>query len=151
MIYIWAGRQFVTDVMANLRICRGRTKSGVWTMPETTTVNREIGLIEVDSFGVVTIADWEKTFAEILEINRIHGFDKVLVDTSRQVSIPETFTIFEFGQLLSNQSRFMKYAIIVGDKTSFGQKFLETVTLNRGANYSVFTEKPPALEWLLSG
>ena len=116
-------------------------------MPEEITVIKELGIIEVFSYGKVTREDSESSMASLEKIINETNFTKVLADTRKQESAPGTMDIFNFGELLP---RSIKIAILATGEQSTAQdvKFAENVAYNRGVNIKTFTSKEKALEWL---
>lgn len=118
-------------------------------MPEDVTINKELDIIEVYSYGNVTGEILDATVKQIKRIEKETGINKVLVDTTKQKSMPDTITLYEFA---NNLPRDFMYAIVISEKQSTKpeQDFFETVAHNRGFVVNEFTSKEEAIAWLKS-
>ena len=118
-------------------------------MPEDIIINRDLGIIEVHSYGNVTGDTLDASLTKVKQIEENTGIGKVLVDTTEQDTMPSTFTIFQFAEKLPRDFRF---AIIVSEKqaTRLDQDFFETVARNRGFIVKEFISKEKAIAWLTS-
>ena len=116
-------------------------------MPENITINKELGIIEVHSYGDVTRDDLELSLATINQIAEDTGIRMVLVDTTEQETIPTITDTFYFVVKLPETFRF---AIVVSEKQSSkdDQDFLDTVAYNRFINVKEFFSRKEAVEWL---
>jgi hypothetical protein len=116
-------------------------------MPEQITVRKELGIIEVDSYGSVTREDSLSSLAALEELMKETGITRVLSDTRKQESTPSTVDIFDFGAHLPQS---MKLAVIVSERqpTAHNVAFVDDVAYNRGVNIKVFGSRSEALEWL---
>jgi len=115
-------------------------------MPENVKINKELGIIEVNSFGEVLKDDIISSFVSVEKISIETEIFKVLVDTREVTSFPKTIDIFSVAA--SKVPRGIKFAVIVGDAKT--PKFFETVARNRGFFMQNFRTKDEALKWLLS-
>ena len=118
-------------------------------MPETITVNKELGIIEVLSYDDVTHEDTMASVATIKRLKAETGITKVLSDARKQKSVPDTTDLFEFA---SSLPRDMKIAIVVSfeQPTVDDVSFLDAVASNRGAVIKLVTSKQQGLDWLKS-
>ena len=119
-------------------------------MPETVTVLEDQGIIEVRSFGEVSAEDWQKSVDIVMELVRDRGLTKVLVDSLDLVSIPRTWTLYEFGNLLA-AIKFppsVRIAATIQGPLREDLKFIETVATNRGRQLKVFGSIDEAITWL---
>ena len=115
-------------------------------MPENVKINKELGIIEVNSFGEVSKDDIVSSLVSVDKISIETEISKVLVDTREVTSFPKTLEIF--GVAESKVPRGIKFAVIVGDAET--PRFFETVARNRGFQMQNFRTKDEALKWLLS-
>jgi hypothetical protein len=119
-------------------------------MPETVTVLEDQGIIEVRSFGEVSADDWQKSVDVIMELVLDRGLTKILVDSLDLASIPSTWTLYEFGNLLA-ASTFppsVRIAAVIQGPLREDLKFIETVAINRGRQIKVFGSMERATAWL---
>jgi hypothetical protein len=119
-------------------------------MPETVTVLEEQRIIEVRSFGYVSAEDWEQSVDTVMELVRDRGMTKVLVDSLDLVSMPRTWTLYEFGNLLA-ATKFpasVRIAAVIDGPLRENLKFIETVAINRGRQIKIFAAIDEALDWL---
>ncbi len=116
-------------------------------MPENITINKELGIIEVHSYGDVTREVLDLSLVTLKQIAEDTGIRMVLVDTTEQETMPTITDIFYFVVKLPETFRF---AIIVSEKQSSkdDQDFLETVAYNRFFNVKEFFSRKEAVEWL---
>jgi hypothetical protein len=116
-------------------------------MPDEVRLNEEMGIIEVNSYGVVTKDDILGSIEKIQQIQSESGIDKLLVDTTRQETLPSPIEIFE---LFSVYPREIKTALLVNTSqtTAKDVEFVETVALNRGKHMKVVHDREQALQWL---
>ena len=118
-------------------------------MPDKVVYNRELGVIEVDSYGVVTRDDISGSIEKIQQIQREQGVNRLLVDTTRQDQIPNSIDILE---IFSNYPDDIQTVLLVeGEQATEEDVYLvETVAVNRGKNIKIYRDREKALEWLLS-
>lgn len=116
-------------------------------MPEKIIVNKELQIIEVISVGTITIDDMSSSLTAVEKISSETGFTKILVDTTRETSFPSIIQAHGFASKLP---RGIMFAIIAkkGQPTQERVRFTETVAINRGFMFQLFTSKNEALEWL---
>jgi hypothetical protein len=119
-------------------------------MPETVTVLEDQGIIEVRSFGEVSADDWQKSVDVVMELVRYRGLTKILVDSLDLVSLPKTWTLYEFGNLLAsiNFPPSVRIAATIQGPLRDDLKFVETVATNRGRQLKVFGSIDEAIAWL---
>jgi len=119
-------------------------------MPETVTILEDQGIIEVRSFGDVSAEDWQESVDTVMELVRDRGMTKVLVDSLDLVSMPRTWTLYEFGNLLA-ATKFpasVRIAAAIQGPLREDLKFVETVATNRGRQMKVFGAIDEAIAWL---
>jgi hypothetical protein len=116
-------------------------------MPDEVRLNGEIGIIEVESHGVVTKEDITSSIRQIQQIQEETGISRLLVDTTRQDILPGPIEIFE---IFSVYPREIKTALLVdrSQATARDVEFVETVALNRGKQVRVCYDREEALRWL---
>ena len=116
-------------------------------MPENITVNKELGIIEVDSYDRVSHEDSMVSLATLQTLMAETGIRKILSDTRRQNFHPDMFKVYDFGKRLPNNARI---AVIVSQPqpTAEAVSFLENVACNRGVHIRLFGSRNEALEWL---
>lgn len=116
-------------------------------MPDKIKINEESGIVEIISFGAVSKRDIESSIAKTNQINEEIGINKVLVDTTEQDSMPNTFDIFS---LFSQFPRDLRVALLANQDQPTSQEILfsETVAVNRGLTVRVFKSREEALSWL---
>ena len=117
-------------------------------MPETVSLDKELNVIRVRSWGDVTIADWNGSKDKIIDLSSETGVSEVLVDVTEQSSAPSTLDIYDFG---SEWPSAIRVAIVTGDATREDQEFLENVAMNRARPMRTFDEIDEALFWLQNG
>ena len=118
-------------------------------MPDEVRLNRELDIIEVESFGVVTREDISGSIQQIQRIQEETGVNRLLVDTTRQKTLPDAIEIFE---IFSVYPREIRTALLVdkSQATARDVEFVETVALNRGKHMQVHYDREKALRWLNS-
>jgi len=116
-------------------------------MPEDISVNKELGIIEVQSYGEVTYEDTLSSLATLEESMGQSGITKVLADTRNQEFRPSTAHVYDFGARLPRDA---KIAVIVSQEQPTGQdvSFLCDVAQNHGVDVSLFWSRSEALDWL---
>ena len=119
-------------------------------MPETVVVREDLQIIHVDSYGDVTIEDLESSLDAVLQIRRERGLTKVLVDASKETSLPSLMRIYDFGSNVAANLRGVRIAVAISPHTQEDLSFMETVARNRGALVAVFVSVDAALAWLMS-
>ncbi len=119
-------------------------------MPDKIRVLEDRGIIQVQSYGVVTKEDIAESITKVRQILDTEGISKILVDTTRQETMPSTIGIFE---LFSTFPREFMLALLIqpSQATAEDISFAETVGLNRGIQVKVFYEQGHALQWLDNG
>ncbi len=117
-------------------------------MPIRVTLNRQIGVIEVNAHGDLLRSEMEEANVEILRIYREKGINKILGDATKVEKAPSTADSFE---VWSEFPREFRHAIVlrVSDPTGENASFIENVGVNRGQNMRVFETREDAIRWLL--
>lgn len=116
-------------------------------MPENITINKELGIIEVHSYGNVTREDLDLSLVTVKQIKEDTEIKRVLIDTTEQEKMPSIMDIFEFVEKLPETFRF---AIVASEKqpTKDNHDFLETAAANRLLNVKKFFSRKEAIDWL---
>lgn len=116
-------------------------------MPDELYVDEATSIIKVRSYGIVSKNDIADSMEKTRQIMEQKGINKVLVDTLDQEKMPGTFDVF---QLFSTLPQNLRAALVVQENqvTAEGQKFAETVCLNRGIQVRIFRSTDEALHWL---
>ncbi len=116
-------------------------------MPENITINKELGFIEVHSYGDVMREDIDLSSATVNQIGEDTGIRMVLIDTTEQETMPNIMDIFGFVEKLPETFR---CAIVVSEKqpTKDNQDFFEPVAVNRCFNVKEFFSRKEAIDWL---
>ena len=117
-------------------------------MPETVSINKRLGVIQIDSSGDVDKRDLYSSLQSVLEIVEKTGLKKVLVDTTKQTKLPTIQVLHRFGKELSTRARMLKHAVTVSQLPHNDLQFIETVSVNRGVNMRIFDSVDHALAWL---
>ena len=119
-------------------------------MPETVTVLEDQGIIEVRSFGEVSAEDWQKSVDVVMELVRSRGITKILVDSLSLVSMPKTWMLYEFGNLLATPHfpPSVRIAAVIQGPLREDLEFIETVATNRGRRMRIFDSMDEATAWL---
>jgi hypothetical protein len=118
------------------------------TMPETVSINKRLGVIQIDSYGDVDRRDLNSSLQSVLEIVEKTGLKKVLVDTTKQTKLPSILNLHHFGEELSTRARTLKHAVVISQLLHEDFQFIETVSVNRGVNMRIFDAVGDALAWL---
>lgn len=116
-------------------------------MPDRVELNAALGIIEIESFGVVTKADILDSIEKIKQIQEDTGVENLLVDTTGQETLPNPIEIFE---IFSVYPREIKTALLVVESqaTARDVDFVETVAANRGKRMKIFHDRQQAQDWL---
>lgn len=117
-------------------------------MPETVMINKRLGFIQIDSSGHVDRTDLYLSLQSVLEIAENKGLKKVMVDATKQTSLPSILDLFQFGTELSNRAKALKHAVVVSKQPHEDLDFVETVVVNRGVRMRLFDSVVNAAAWL---
>lgn len=117
-------------------------------MPDIVTINKELSLIEVRSFGIVSADDIYGSLKKIKTAVIETGINKVIVDTTEQKQMPGAINIFQIFSTIPKDVE--KFALLVGEgqSTADDLKFAENVAVNRGTFMKLFKSRDEAIEWL---
>ena len=116
-------------------------------MPDNVVLNKELGIIDITSYGIVTSRDIIDSINKIEGFFKESGINKVLVDTTTQEQMPGTVGIFK---LFSTMPKAYIYVLLVKENqlTEEDLQFAETVAVNRGVQMKIFYDREKALKWL---
>ena len=116
-------------------------------MPDAIRVNEDRGVIEVQSYGMVSEEDIAGSITQVRHLFHSKGMSKILVDTTQQKTMPSTIGIYE---LFSTFPPELRLALLTqkSQATAEDLLFAETVGMNRGVRVKIFHEKEAALQWL---
>jgi hypothetical protein len=117
-------------------------------MPEALSIDSEYGVILIDSFDHVEKDDLSQSLELALQIANDQGLNKIMVDATRQTSLPSIMPLYSFASELSRRACGLKHAIIVAEQSRKDMRFIETVAGNRGAIIQIFSSRDDALSWL---
>jgi hypothetical protein len=116
------------------------------------TTDNENKIIEITTEGIADKEGSMEMAKIIVETMRHHRFTKAIIDHRNISSISgNVMDIYERPKLfrLIGMLLGIKLAAIINPAHAEHFKFLETVSLNQGYRYSVFYDKPSAMNWLL--
>lgn len=117
-------------------------------MPETVTVDEDLGIVRIESYGDVNAEDFRATLELALRFHEERGLTKGFVDATKVTSYPSTSSIFDFGSRAAASLKGIKVAIAAPPGMLDDPVFFETVARNRGAKLMVFDSPDAALAWL---
>ena len=119
-------------------------------MPETVTIDENLGIVRIESYGDVTAEDFKATLAPALRIHKERGFARGFVDATKVTSYPSTIPIYDFGTHAAESLGGLRIAIATpAGRFDDAPSFFETVARNRGAHVRVFDSEDAALAWLM--
>jgi hypothetical protein len=116
-------------------------------MPEDVKMNTELSIIEVRSYGDVSIRHLRSSREWVELIMKQTGFTRVLVDATELKTLPDAESLNEFGYSLPFSA---KFAAVLPE----GQEIAENVALilkaldKQGGIAKTFASKKQALAWL---
>ena len=114
-------------------------------MPETVEYSVGDEIIQVKSWGDISADEWLATSKEVLRIHDEDDVKLVLVDATRQTSIPPVGEIYEFAKFWNPN---IIVAVVANKTTIENQKFHQNTALNRGKIIQVFESRDSAIDWL---
>jgi hypothetical protein len=116
-------------------------------MPEHIKLNKELGIIEIDSHDKVSYEEGMASLASLQTLIAETDIRKILVDTRRQKFRPDLFKVYDFAKRLPSS---VEIALIVSQEqpTVEAISLLDDVAHNRGVNVRIFGSRSEALEWL---
>ena len=116
-------------------------------MPEKVFVNEELGIIEVESYGVVAREELFRSLEQIKVLAKETGIHKVLVYTPNTEQLPSYLELDDFGAAIPP---YLKVAVVVavGQPTERKALFVVNVAKLKGARVKSFVSREQALAWL---
>ncbi len=116
-------------------------------MPVELFVNKDLGVIDVRSYGVVTREDLFSSLESAKMLVNETNINKVLVDTSEERELPNLLDLDDFG---SSIPKFIKVAIVITNEqpTERSARYIGNVASIEGVHIDTFTTREDALEWL---
>ncbi len=118
-------------------------------MPSGIKANKDVGIIEVRSYGDVSLDDLRRQIPDVRRTSEDTGMRKVFVDTTDEESLPATFDLLDFMSKLPRELAYATYSR-TRHATHEDMKFAETVALNRGICVQHFVDRDTAIAWLLA-
>jgi len=121
-------------------------------MPETVSVREEQGIIEVRSYGRVSIEDMVRSRKTVDRIYQERGYTKLLIDAREELQLPSTVDLFMFGIDLRETfiANVGKFAVVVSEKTKAGLELIAATARRRGIQMMTFASPNEATGWLLA-
>lgn len=116
-------------------------------MPDIVRVNEDLGIVEIESHGVVSKDDIAASFEALKQILAERKIDKLLVDTTKQETMPTTGEIYELFTAFPPELK-MALLIDTSQATADDISLVETVTVNRAIAARIFTDRDDAIQWL---
>ncbi|MFX0204371.1 MAG: hypothetical protein ACFFDT_00170 [Candidatus Hodarchaeota archaeon] len=118
-------------------------------MPEDVTISKDLGIIEIHSYGHITKEVVVSTIELVKKIGDESGIRAILVDTTEQKSVPRTVDTLNLVQMLPLST---KLAFLISDKqeTKNDIYFLETAAFNANVKAKIFYSKMEAIEYIKS-
>ena len=118
-------------------------------MPEDVKMNTEHGVIEVRSYGHVSLRHLSSSREWIELIMKQSGFSRVLVDATELKTLPDTASLNQFGSSLPRSAKFA--AVVPDEEESAKNLALILRSLDKlGGVSKTFVSKKQALAWLKS-
>jgi hypothetical protein len=117
-------------------------------MPEIVSINKELGLILINSIDLVGVADLTESIESVLQIANHHGLNKVMIDATALKLLPSFLHLHSFAYELSRLTPNIKYAIIISKQSPKEASDIAKFAQDRGVIIKVFTSKDDALTWL---
>ena len=116
-------------------------------MPDEINVKKDLGIIVIRSFGLVTRDDIDSSVKDIQKIFEETGINKILVDATQQKKMP---SIIEIVQLFSELSRDLRLALLANllRATSNELELVRNVAISHGVSVRLFDDRDEALQWL---
>jgi hypothetical protein len=116
-------------------------------MPEKVFVNEELGIIEVQSYGLVRNDDLLRSLQQIDALAKKTGINKILVCTPKTEQLPSFLELDDFGGAIPPH---LKVAVVVavGQPTEHKAMFVVNVAKLNGARVESFVSREHALAWL---
>lgn len=117
-------------------------------MPDKVTVHEASQIIQIESYGNITIEDLWDSLDAVFKIRLDRGLENVFIDASKQTAFPSTLPVYEFGERVATSVQGMRFAIITGPATRGAVDVLKAIVCKRGGQVNVFTSADAAITWL---
>ena len=117
-------------------------------MPEELRIDEDLQIVRITATGDVTAEDQKAMHAQLAEVVRDRGLDKLIVDGTRATSFPDPVALFDHGQRHIEVIREVWTAVIIPPDSDIDLRFLEDVIINRGGYMRIFPSECKALAWL---
>ena len=118
-------------------------------MPEELKIRTFNGIVQVFMSGAFNLTNTKEFILQALQKAHEEKVNKILLDARNITTYISTLARFEVGNFLAKQDTTgIRIAILASEKTAWPDRFLETVSRNRGVNAKVTTEYKEALKWL---
>ena len=118
-------------------------------MPEKLEIEVVGGVVRASVSGAFSLDNAKAFFNEIYRRSREEKVDRILIDARGITTDIPTIARFEFGEHMAEQQPdAIKIALVGSTDMVWPERFLETVSVNRGVNAKVVTEIEDALNWL---
>jgi hypothetical protein len=116
-------------------------------MPESVTVNPELNIIEVWSYGAITHEDLAGSLKIVERFHQERGINQLLIDLSGATSFLDTIKLYSFFSNLPQYSR-IAICLLNNSPLKAHLHFIANVAYNKRTLLRVFTSKDEALAWL---
>lgn len=110
-------------------------------------INKDEGIIDVKSYGIVTAETLKKQMNEISNLGIRKNIFLILVDATEQLELPSREVISEFMSKLPGYFIYATYAT-PGQKTKDDLIFGKSISLENGVVVQHFPSRDKALLWL---
>ncbi len=118
-------------------------------MPERLKIEVLDGIVRASVSGAFSLDNAKEFFQQILRRARQEKVDRILIDARGITTEIPTMPRFEFGNYMAEQRpQAIKIAIVGHKDVVWPDRFLETVSVNRGVNAKVVITIEEALNWL---
>lgn len=119
-------------------------------MPETVSVREDQGIIELRSYGRVSIADMVRSRKAVDCLYQERGYTKLLIDAREALQLPSTVDLFMFGIELSETfiANVGKFAVVVSEETRPGLELIAATARRMGIQMMTFASPQEATGWL---
>jgi len=120
-------------------------------MSDEISVDKANGFIFIKSPYLVGLLDLSKSLEIIHKISKYKGLNKVMIDASNMFLCPSMLHLRSHAHELSRRSSFMKYAIVISEKTYKNILYLELAAKEHNVNMKIFNTQKDAFSWLKNG
>ncbi len=118
-------------------------------MPQTVSLLKEHGIIEVRSWGLVTEAMLVETRDKVARLHEEYGWTRVMLDARQASSLPGKRFVAMFGKTIDfTFSREMKWGVLVSDATDEKILLLKQTVEDTGVPIRSFRAMEECIAWL---